>query len=68
MVALEFVPSFRLLCVVITQFKTSNYMSPAVPPVASIVRFTSTAMAYHVGIAGMHPLRQGNTPIALPVH
>ena len=32
---------------------------------ASVVEFTSTAMAYHVDRAGTHPLKQDNTPIAL---
>ena len=35
---------------------------------ASVVEFTSTAMAYHVDRAGTHPLKQDNTPIALLMH
>ena len=39
--------------------KTNNYMSPASSSkFRGIVGFTSTAMAYHVGRAGMHPLKQ----------
>ena len=43
----------------IQTFKTNNYMSPASSSkFRGIVGFTSTAMAYHVGRAGMHPLKQ----------